>query len=50
MNEAKVARNESTKGDERPQVAGESTLHEIRLLDELELALAGGGDLIDGWP
>ena len=50
MNETKVVRKEIARVDERPELAAEPNLNQIRLLDEYELALAGGGDQTDGWP
>ena len=50
MNETRLARQQLANTNERPQPAFEPAANEIRVLDELELMLAGGGDLIDGWP
>jgi hypothetical protein len=49
MKDTYAARKESAV-DERLELAPEAKLNEIRLLDEYELSLAGGGDLTDGWP
>jgi hypothetical protein len=48
MNETRLAHPTSADAtrEQNPQQEG----NEIRLLDDLELALAGGGDLIVNWP
>ena len=47
MNETKLVRPDFTHTIEP---AAENTANEIRVLDEMELLLAGGGDHTDGWP
>jgi hypothetical protein len=50
MKETNVARKEIANPDQREDRAAETKPNEIRLLDEYELSLTGGGDGTDGWP
>ena len=50
MKEAKLANPAYATSIERTQPAAENAQNDIRVLDELELMLAGGGDHTDGWP
>jgi hypothetical protein len=53
MNETKLVRQQlarTIERAERAEPAAEATTNEIRLLDDLELARAGGGEHVDGWP
>ena len=43
-------RTDSAKGDERLEPKAHPNATQIRLLDEFELSLAGGGYNTDGWP
>ena len=47
MNETKLVRPAHANIIEP---ATENAANEIRVLDEMELVLAGGGDHTDGWP
>ena len=50
MKDTMLVRKQPANDQARAELAAEPTAGEIRLLDELELALAGGGDLGDNWP
>ena len=50
MNEAKLVRKVFANDIERLEPVAENAANEIRVLDEMELMLAGGGDHTDGWP
>ena len=50
MNETKLVRQAFANAVERTEPAAENTANEIRVLDELELVLAGGGAQGDNWP
>lgn len=48
MNEMKVAHQTTREPAEREEAAAKAT--ELRQLEELELALAAGGDTVVTWP
>ena len=51
MKETRIAQQPSTDAAEQEQVSrAPEARNEIRLLDEFELVLAGGGDGIPSWP
>ena len=52
MNEIRLAHQPAADAtrEQTPQTRDGAGGNEIRLLDDLELALAGGGDQIVNWP
>jgi len=50
MKEAKLVRQAFANAIEHKEPVAEAAANEIRVLDEMELVLAGGGDHTDGWP
>ena len=50
MKEAKLVRKDFANVVERQEPVAENAANEIRVLDEMELVLAGGGDQGDNWP
>ena len=51
MKETRIAQQPCTDAAEQEQVKGApESRSEIRLLDDFELVLAGGGDGIPSWP
>ena len=50
MNETKLSKTTNPATDEQARATQGVNPVEIRLLDDYELVLAGGGDTVVGWP
>jgi hypothetical protein len=50
MNEIKRTNSIATQPDTFEAELAERKAREIRVLDDFELILAGGGDAVDNWP